>query len=374
MFKKNILILLFLFLISLVPFEFAIAIDGAQVAIYSGEGAWSHGVIAFENFLDWKDITHEAIDADDINLHDLREYYDAIYFPGGYAYDFKISINGVGRRHIRDLVNDGGAYIGICAGAYYASDQVDWEGVVYNYPLNLFQGTAVGAIDSIEPWSGYDMTTVWMNQDNPINQYEPPVEIMLYYGGPAFYPHEGVSVDTVATWVEYDSHSAIINFTYGEGRVLLIGPHPEIEEDSDRDDTSFADELNDGGSDWNFLWPALDWVLGWEISNPSPISITPEQIITTSKTCSLLQNYPNPFNPITTIIFEIPKTSEVYMEIYDVSGKFVRNLVDKPMEIGYHSVVWDGVDEQGKDVSSGIYFYKIEAGKFENTKKMVLLR
>ncbi len=156
------------------------AVQGADIAIYVGPGAWSDGVIAFENFLDWKGLTHERVLPEDVNTVNLQDFYQGIYFPGGDAYYYKLSIDATGLQHIRDLVNNGGAYIGNCAGTYFASDSIFWEGAWYDYPLDLFDGVAIGAIDEIAPWPNYVMTTVNMNPDNPINQYEPASEVMLY--------------------------------------------------------------------------------------------------------------------------------------------------------------------------------------------------
>jgi hypothetical protein len=88
----------------------------------------------------------------------------------------------------------------------------------------------------------------------------------------------------------------------------------------------------------------------------------------------LFQNYPNPFNPSTNITFGIPKESRVKVTLYDILGNQIRILIDSPYSAGYHSLLWDGKNENGKMVSSGIYFYKIKYGFSELTKKMILLR
>jgi hypothetical protein len=100
----------------------------------------------------------------------------------------------------------------------------------------------------------------------------------MYYGGAAFYPDEGQGMHIVGTYDAFNSNPAIINFGYGNGRVILFGPHPEIEEDSARDGVSFADRLFDLGTDWNLLWTSMDWVMGWTISEPPDTSppTTPE--------------------------------------------------------------------------------------------------
>ena len=88
----------------------------------------------------------------------------------------------------------------------------------------------------------------------------------------------------------------------------------------------------------------------------------------------LKQNYPNPFYPITTIRYEIPEDSFVNITIYDMIGNVVKNLVHNNQSSGYKSIQWDAANNQGEPVSAGVYLYKIQAGDFVDTKKMILLK
>ena len=105
------------------------------------------------------------------------------------------------------------------------------------------------------------------------------------------------------------------------------------------------------------------------------------------QTYSLKQNYPNPFNPITTIDYDLPKTSNVILKIYNTLGQEVVTLVDRKQTPGEKSVVWDGLNNIGKQVSSGIYIYRLEVGdpsasspkrqagqRFVKSRKMVLMK
>ena len=89
---------------------------------------------------------------------------------------------------------------------------------------------------------------------------------------------------------------------------------------------------------------------------------------------ALSQNYPNPFNPSTTINFALPEADHVVLKIYSLLGEEVRILVDKDFDEGYHTIQWDGKNNNRNPVSSGIYLYKIQAGDFSQVKKMSLLR
>ncbi len=88
----------------------------------------------------------------------------------------------------------------------------------------------------------------------------------------------------------------------------------------------------------------------------------------------LRQNYPNPFNQTTDMQFTLPKSGFVTLTIYDLLGRKVRSLVSEHLSSGYKSVLWDGKNEEGKDVASGIYLYRLRAGNFVDTKKMLLLK
>ena len=99
-----------------------------------------------------------------------------------------------------------------------------------------------------------------------------------------------------------------------------------------------------------------------------------EHIAGIPKTYQLSQNYPNPFNPQTLIKYDLPEPGPVNITVYNILGQKVKTLMDEHQEMGYKFVYWDGKDEEGKEVASGIYFYKIKTKEFEKTKKMVLLK
>ena len=89
---------------------------------------------------------------------------------------------------------------------------------------------------------------------------------------------------------------------------------------------------------------------------------------------ALAQNIPNPFNPCTTIKFDIPFKSRVRIVIYNASGQFVSTLADRIFEKGRQALTWQGKDNSGHAVSSGVYFCRMEADQFVQTRKMILLR
>ena len=89
---------------------------------------------------------------------------------------------------------------------------------------------------------------------------------------------------------------------------------------------------------------------------------------------TLSQNYPNPFNPITKIDYTLPTRSLVSISIYNVLGHEVRRLVNEVRDYGYHTAEWDGKDNNGNDVASGVYFTTMISKNYIQTKKMLLLK
>ena len=85
------------------------------------------------------------------------------------------------------------------------------------------------------------------------------------------------------------------------------------------------------------------------------------------------QNYPNPFNPQTTIQFSLPQAGEVQLDVYNLLGRHVTTIADGYHAAGTYTVVWDGRDYNGRNVASGVYFYRLVAPGVSASRKMVLL-
>ncbi|OGC96565.1 MAG: hypothetical protein A2W25_00875 [candidate division Zixibacteria bacterium RBG_16_53_22] len=103
-----------------------------------------------------------------------------------------------------------------------------------------------------------------------------------------------------------------------------------------------------------------------------PVNVADDGILPNSHV--LNQNYPNPFNPSTKISFSLIRRGNVTLSVYNLLGQKVLELVNQELEAGAHEVEWDGRDRSGKPVSSGLYFYKMQAGDFIDTKMMTLLK
>jgi len=152
----------------------------------------------------------------------------------------------------------------------------------------------------------------------------------------------------------------------------------------------FTDQMNDAGQPLRTVWVGHSFMAirnaedGRLARNQFLADIRPFFQIGSSsnitgtelpKAYGLAQNFPNPFNPSTRIQFALPVKGHVRLKIYNVAGQLVRTLQDGVMDAGSHEISWDGSNNLGASVASGVYFFKINAGdNYENMKKMVLLR
>ena len=156
-------------------------------------------------------------------------------------------------------------------------------------------------------------------------------------------------------------------------------PHAESAADESMDESLLT---------WNLVWWETDWVNGdtidilynWLISPQDVYQFTPSNILGLDNNklvpdhYALSQNYPNPFNPITQIKYSIPKGGVVELVVYDVLGREVRRLINTKLQAGNHVAVWDGKNHFDKHVGTGMYFYRLKAGNFVKTRKMILLK
>ncbi len=185
---------------------------------------------------------------------------------------------------------------------------------------------------------------------SPLNMWAPAAELRMatsFDGASSFAPSFAVQ-DTVVTpatqWVgEYNGMAVLDSFVY----------------------TVFTDLEQTNNSDI-FMDRTIN-PPGTEVRDETGERERPREFM-------LLQNYPNPFNQTTKIRFTLATPGFVTLNIYDLLGRKVRTLVSQRLSSGYKSVLWDGKNDCGEDVASGIYFYRIMTGDFSETKKLVLLK
>lgn len=132
-----------------------------------------------------------------------------------------------------------------------------------------------------------------------------------------------------------------------------------------------ADINNDGAKELVICANAFYTLKGQFVSSTEGNKFTKDYLI---NDFNLEQNYPNPFNPHTVISYNISKSSQVTLKIYDINGTEIRTLVDAEQEVGIYQQTWDGKGSDGQPVASGTYFYQLRAGDFLQTKKMILIK
>ena len=169
----------------------------------------------------------------------IAENFRALTVPGGYSYGYKVGLDGHEQR-IRDFIDAGGGYYGICAGSFYTAETLTWEGRDYPYALAIYKGPIIGPIDDIAPWPEYFPTPLDISGDPVIGDLG-SIRQMYYGGGYHGIPDpavQGSVVHTAGTFAYGGSAnglSAVVRYNYGNGRVFLVTTHPESRAGSEVD-------------------------------------------------------------------------------------------------------------------------------------------
>lgn len=249
-----------------------IDLSGVSVAIYYGDQSSSQSSRNALTFMfQWMNASTDLLYASDIIGGELSNY-DMVVIPGGWAVTYNSELGTGGITEIRRFVRAGGAFFGVCAGAYFACDKITWEGPTYDYSLDLFDGTGVGPVVEIASWPDYDMCEIRVNHSSDIIDFsgEPATHSVMYYGGPYFVSESQDEIHTLATF-SVNNQSAMIAFEYESGRVFLSGPHPEWDEDSQRDNSIWENEFDDQGSEWDMMMKVSLWLVeDFESSSTTP--------------------------------------------------------------------------------------------------------
>lgn len=172
------------------------------------------------------------------------------------------------------------------------------------------------------------------------------------------------------------SFGEVVRQNYLDAGGNVIWNQALAQNDADGDGVTNGQELLDPNGTWTM--GASNPGEATLVSNPGdPNSVTSvEQLIAAAMPAShkLDQNYPNPFNPTTTINFHVGQRSNVQIRIINSLGQVVRTLVSSRFEAGEYKVEWNGLDENGQDIPSGLYLYRMDADGFSQTRRMMLLK
>lgn len=198
------------------------------------------------------------------------------------------------------------------------------------------------------------------------------------------------SVDGGEEWLEKNNGLRDINFSSYVSLVI----NPENTEQLYLSADSSLYHSTNGGDSWSLIEPsppgqlirsiALDTSSGTRILIGGTLpgiyaldlvtSVEEDRDEQLPNIIELQQNYPNPFNPSTVIQFSLIQSQIVVLEIFDLLGSKVKTLIHSRMSSGMHSIVWDGTNEKGNEMTSGIYIYRLTAGTFIKSKKMILIQ
>jgi len=210
---------------------------------------------------------------------------------------------------------------------------------------------------------GYYVTAVHDNGESLPSDQD---EVIITFPAPQNPQAQTQGVDILVTWDE-PAIRALIYYKVYRNLIMIA---------DDIVDTSYLDpEMLNGTYTYNIR---AVYSGGYQSTLSSDAVVehvqTNAEGILIPKITYLKGNYPNPFNPETIIKFALSSTSKTFIQIYNIKGEKVRTLVNEQLDAGHHSVIWNGTDESGRNVASGIYFYKFKTVNFNETRKMLLLK
>jgi uncharacterized lipoprotein YddW (UPF0748 family) len=238
----------------------------------------------------------------------------------------------------------------------------------FRYKSLVLKGLIDSLINSKYKYPAFIYPMPWIDSVKP----NPPINVAIrriadktfeiFWAQPQT-PPDG---DSVKYYAIYRSENSPVDIDDIKNLLAVVGP----------DRISYSDVVPDLGKNYFYVVTAFDKL--HNESNPSnevsTVSVVVAEAGQQILKFELYQNYPNPFNFETTIEFEIPFDSWVSVKIYDILGREIKTLVSGFKSAGRHKVIWDGRDEQGSYISSGVYFCRMTAGSFSKTIKIVLTK
>ncbi len=222
-------------------------LDGVKIALWNGRGALESSVIALEHMFTWMNASVIYTNSSHIRDGGL-EGIDILVFPGGSTGSYTTSLGSEGMQIVRSFVSNGGSYFGICGGSLFAT----------RLRLELFNGSYVGPVAG----ATYYMMNMSVNREStgPDLSEEPETYSLLYWNSAYFSADDMSGIIPIVTYPS-NGEPAMIAFHYDYGTVFLSSPHPEYEEDSDRDGTADFDNFVDLDSEWGLLLKVTRWLV-----------------------------------------------------------------------------------------------------------------
>ncbi|MBL7136480.1 MAG: T9SS type A sorting domain-containing protein [Candidatus Marinimicrobia bacterium] len=338
--------------------------SGYPGAYYFGKGDFAtYGVIDFDH-----DVWEKALSAE------LLSVYNTVYeiTTDGPNWNHSSLITAWLAEGAKNYFLCGDEWFGALSGwvdlDFVAGDfEYDVLGVTHSYnDVNYYYHSGSGAPSPIEAVDGNVLTGALYTAHTAIPDtllYDPVYEIEVSNWLDAFdILDDGNTFACMTTDTLADATPLVcgVNRTVGDDKVVLLGFDPLSINATPYTWWGFAYESPQSQS---LLWFGI------------PHSVSVDEVTMALPTeFDLSQNYPNPFNPTTNIEFAVPEKADVKIVVYNMLGQKIVDLANKAYQPGHYQVIWNGKDASGCDVSSGVYFYRMTAGDFTKTSKMIFLK
>ncbi len=236
---------------------------GVHVVVYAGPDALNHSGLALSQLFKWMNATVQLVTPAEVKGSILDDV-DIIAFPGGFYSSYIRDLGESGKQKVIDFVRNGGSYFGICGGSIFGGTSLRF----FNGSIRLVH----------EPGNPMHLTIMHINRTStgPDLSDCPENVSTMYWTSSYFSPQEAVAVIPIALY-DYNDRLGMIAFNYGQGTVFLSSPHPEYEEGSDQDGTTFGDELSDPESEWAILLRVSTWLVDASVVEPTStyVSVDP---------------------------------------------------------------------------------------------------
>jgi hypothetical protein len=296
------------------------------------------------------------------------EVYKGKLYAGG----FIDSIGGVQANGVAAW--DGAMWSSLGGGLVSASDVIVAAMQVYDDMLIVagnFNKAAGTPVANVAAWDGANWSSLGSGIPSADQSQVLSMETIgdrLYAGG-YFFVSGAEPISNIAAW-DGTEWSAL-------GSGITISQWGEVEPGHIWDLSvgalqAFRGNLMVGGSFLKAGDKASSCIAMW--TKTATTEVDDEEVEELPTEFSLTQNYPNPFNPSTTIEYTVPVRSRVTITVYNILGRQVRTLVDREESVGQYRVTWDGTDQSGRRVASGVYLYRFTAGEYSETRKLVVIK
>ncbi|MBT4292920.1 T9SS type A sorting domain-containing protein, partial [bacterium] len=200
--------------------------------------------------------------------------------------------------------------------------------------------------------------------DVPVTLEVSDVQAVMLSGSSVIADADGVHLSWELSLTEENIYFNVLRSPAGENNYAELNIIPEANTPL----SYFASDTSaEPGVSYNYQ-------VNFSLEDNSSVLFTSEAIMVPIMPNALHANVPNPFNPSTKITYDLSQPSMVKLTIYDIAGRVVCNLVNEHVGAGRHDVIWAGKNNKGEPVTSGVYFYLVEAGGFRQSKRMMLVK